>query len=107
MDPYVHTTMLQKLFMCDKLASKSSQPTTGSHGTAHWCNYMIALVKYSFYKCEVAIGLKVGPNACLSCISNLDISQLISGFDFPHLTHSNVGYLSTLLIQALCGPTSG
>ena len=35
-------------FMHDRLPFKSSRPITGSHGTAHWCNYMIALVKYSF-----------------------------------------------------------
>ena len=37
-------------FIGEKQASKSSQQTAGSHGTAHWCNYMIALVKISAFR---------------------------------------------------------
>ena len=68
----IHTIIplcCKSCFMGDKQASKSSQQIAGSHGTAHWCNYMIALVKIFFYECGVAIGWKVGPYASLSCIS--------------------------------------
>ena len=58
-------------FIGEKQASKSSQQTAGSHGTAHWCNYMIALVKYPFLEYGVAVGWKGGLHANLSPISEI------------------------------------